>query len=213
MATEKAIVHESVVDEFVRKLAAGASRFEVTSAVNRGGAEKAAALVLDALEKGAVNVVTPKAPDGQRGGQPLDAEERNHSLFSGDARLRPTALTGVTPAMHLYSQESFGPTLSVHAFATDQEAIRLANDSDFGLSASVFSRDINKAMWAARRIESGAVHINSMTVHDEPQLPHGGVKSSGWGRFGVPWGELSRVESLHFLFCYNLPNPYRRHAV
>jgi acyl-CoA reductase-like NAD-dependent aldehyde dehydrogenase len=69
-------------------------------------------------------------------------------------------------------------------FDTDEEAIRLANDSEYGLSAAVFSRDIGRALAVAQRIESGICHINGPTVHDEAQMPFGGVKGSGYGRFG-----------------------------
>jgi benzaldehyde dehydrogenase (NAD) len=64
------------------------------------------------------------------------------------------------------------------------DAVRIANDTNYGLSAAVFSRDVPAAMAVARRIESGICHINSSTVQDEPQMPFGGVKGSGWGRFG-----------------------------
>ncbi|CAH0445041.1 Vanillin dehydrogenase [Ralstonia syzygii subsp. syzygii] len=91
---------------------------------------------------------------------------------------------GVTPAMALYGEESFGSVVTVLRAADDEEAVRLANDSEYGLSAAVFSRDIARAMRVARRIESGICHINGPTVHDEAQMPFGGVKASGHGRFG-----------------------------
>jgi acyl-CoA reductase-like NAD-dependent aldehyde dehydrogenase len=98
--------------------------------------------------------------------------------------MQPALVDGVTPGMAIYQEESFGPIVSVLRFDTDEEAIRLANDSEYGLSSAVFSRDIGRAMAAARRIESGICHINGPTVHDEAQMPFGGVKGSGYGRFG-----------------------------
>jgi acyl-CoA reductase-like NAD-dependent aldehyde dehydrogenase len=65
------------------------------------------------------------------------------------------------------------------------EAVRVANDTEYGLAAAVFGGDVDAAMEVARRIESGICHVNSSTVHDEPQMPFGGVKSSGWGRFAA----------------------------
>ena len=86
--------------------------------------------------------------------------------------------------MRIFHEESFGPVVIVVPVADDNEAVSTANDSDYGLSASVFSRDINRAYAVAERIDSGICHINSSTVNDEPQMPFGGVKASGMGRFG-----------------------------
>jgi benzaldehyde dehydrogenase (NAD) len=96
----------------------------------------------------------------------------------------PTVVDHVTSAMRLYAEESFGPVVSVIRVSGDEEALSVANDSDFGLSAAVFSHDIPRAWKFAARVESGICHINSSTVHDEPQMPFGGVKLSGYGRFG-----------------------------
>jgi acyl-CoA reductase-like NAD-dependent aldehyde dehydrogenase len=98
--------------------------------------------------------------------------------------MQPAIVDEVTPEMLVYQEESFGPIVSVLRFDSDEEAIRMANDSEYGLSSAVFSRDIGRAMAVARRIESGICHINGPTVHDEAQMPFGGVKGSGYGRFG-----------------------------
>jgi acyl-CoA reductase-like NAD-dependent aldehyde dehydrogenase len=98
--------------------------------------------------------------------------------------MQPAIVDDVTPEMQVYQEESFGPIVSVLRFDSDDEAIRLANDSEYGLSSAVFSRDIGRAMAVAQRIESGICHINGPTVHDEAQMPFGGVKGSGYGRFG-----------------------------
>jgi acyl-CoA reductase-like NAD-dependent aldehyde dehydrogenase len=74
--------------------------------------------------------------------------------------------------------------VSVVVAENAEDALRIANDTEYGLSGAIFSRDINKAMKIAERMETGMCHINGSTVHDEPQMPFGGVKSSGWGRFG-----------------------------
>ncbi|MNN82764.1 Vanillin dehydrogenase [compost metagenome] len=86
--------------------------------------------------------------------------------------------------MQLYREESFGPVAVVIRGSGDEELIRLANDSAFGLSAAIFSRDTSRALALAQQIESGICHINGPTVHDEPQMPFGGVKASGYGSFG-----------------------------
>jgi acyl-CoA reductase-like NAD-dependent aldehyde dehydrogenase len=86
--------------------------------------------------------------------------------------------------MRIYREESFGPVKPVVRVKGDDAAIRVANDTEYGLSAAVFSRDVQRALGVAKRIESGICHINGPTVHDEGQMPFGGVKASGYGRFG-----------------------------
>jgi acyl-CoA reductase-like NAD-dependent aldehyde dehydrogenase len=86
--------------------------------------------------------------------------------------------------MRIYSEESFGPVVTVVRVGSVDEAVRVANDTEYGLSSAVFGRDVNRAMSVARRIESGICHVNGPTVHDEAQMPFGGVKGSGYGRFG-----------------------------
>ncbi|KAI9826939.1 MAG: hypothetical protein M1832_005878 [Thelocarpon impressellum] len=168
MATERVIVVSSVLDAFMAKLKAVAAGFDAGRATSAQGAEKTQGLVAQAVKDG--------------------ARLAHGSNELSRATLRPTILTDVPRDTPLFYAESFGPTLTVHAVASADEALRLANDTEYGLSASIFSRDVMGAMRLARRLDSGAVHINGMTVHDEPGLPHGGYKSSGYGRFGARWG-------------------------
>jgi benzaldehyde dehydrogenase (NAD) len=86
--------------------------------------------------------------------------------------------------MQLYRDESFGPVVGVVRVHSVEEAVTVANDSEYGLSAAVFGRDVVRALAVARQIDSGICHVNAATVHDEPQMPFGGVKASGYGRFG-----------------------------
>ena len=95
-----------------------------------------------------------------------------------------TFLDKVTPAMKIYGEESFGPITTVVRAKDEEDAIRIANDTEYGLSAAVFSKDVARALKVAKRIQSGICHINSSTVQDEAQMPFGGVKGSGIGRFG-----------------------------
>jgi acyl-CoA reductase-like NAD-dependent aldehyde dehydrogenase len=176
MSTERLVVDEAVADEFVAKLAAKANTLKagnprehvvLGSLVDLGPAEKMDALIKDALGKGAI-----LACGGKRTGTIVEA----------------TLLDRVTPAMRIYTEESFGPVKSVIRVKGVDEAVRVANDTEYGLSAAVFGRDIMRAMAVAKRIESGICHINGPTVSDEAQVPFGGVKASGYGRFGGRWG-------------------------
>jgi acyl-CoA reductase-like NAD-dependent aldehyde dehydrogenase len=95
-----------------------------------------------------------------------------------------TILDNVSSDMRVYVEESFGPVKPVIRVNGDDEAVRVANDTQYGLSSAVFSRDIQRAMAVASRLETGICHINGPTVSDEAQMPFGGVKGSGYGRFG-----------------------------
>ena len=96
----------------------------------------------------------------------------------------PTVLSGVTPAMRIYHEESFGPVVSVLRAQDTQDALRLANDTAYGLSAAVMTENLRDAWYFAQNIEAGMVHVNDSTISDEPHLPFGGVKNSGFGREG-----------------------------
>jgi acyl-CoA reductase-like NAD-dependent aldehyde dehydrogenase len=108
--------------------------------------------------------------------------------------LNAAALDHVTPDMRIYTEESFGPIVAIIRAQSVDEAVRISNDSEFGLYSAVFGRDRMRAMAVARRIESGICHINGPTVHDEAHMPFGGVKSSGYGRFGGIWGVTEFTE-------------------
>lgn len=100
-------------------------------------------------------------------------------------RCRPTVLRGVTEAMMVCREETFGPVTSLYTFRTAEEALQRANDSEYGLSFSLWTRDIQRALAIAERAESGAVHINRATIQDEPNPPFGGQGLSGYGREGT----------------------------
>ncbi|MGX9147030.1 aldehyde dehydrogenase [Mesorhizobium sp. 128a] len=172
MSTERLVVDEKIADEFVSKLAARASQLPagdprghvvLGSLISSQAADKMEELVADAVAKGARLVA-----GGKRTGTVVEA----------------TLLDHVTPAMRVYAEESFGPVKPVIRVKGEDEAVRVANDTEYGLSSAVFSRDIRRAMAVAARIEAGICHINGPTVGDEAQMPFGGVKGSGYGRFG-----------------------------
>ncbi len=173
MSTERIVVQKPVVQQFLDKLAIKARGLKVGdpanpetqigSMVNERSAQRVQGLVKDAVDRGARIIC---------GG------EVHGTLF------QPTVIDRVTPDMRIYREESFGPVVIVLPVGDDEEAIRMANDTEYGLSAAVFSRNLDRAYAVASRIESGICHINGPTVADEPQMPFGGVKESGFGRFG-----------------------------
>ena len=177
MSTERVVVDNKVADTFVSKFAAKASSLPagdprngnvvLGSMVSADSADRVMKMVEDAVSKGAKLVA-----GGKREGSIMEA----------------TVLDHVKPNMALYYEESFGPVAVVIRADGDDALIDIANDTEYGLSAAVFSTNINRATRAAALIQSGAVHINGSTVADEPQIPFGGVKNSGYGRFGGPWG-------------------------
>jgi acyl-CoA reductase-like NAD-dependent aldehyde dehydrogenase len=102
--------------------------------------------------------------------------------------MAPLILGNVSQDMRIWKEETFASLAAYMVVTSDDEAIELANKGGYGLSASIFTEDLRKGLAMAKRIQSGAVHINSMTIQDEAALPHGGVKNSGWGRFNSDEG-------------------------
>jgi benzaldehyde dehydrogenase (NAD) len=121
---------------------------------------------------------------------------------------RPTVLTGVKPGMRAFDEEVFGPVAAITAFATEDEAVALANQSEYGLSAGVFSADVGRAISVGNRLNTGLLHINDQTVADEPHVPFGGSGASGNGtRIGGPanWEEFTQWQ---WMTIKDKPNPY-----
>ena len=119
----------------------------------------------------------------------------------------PTVLTNVTPDMDIAREETFGPVAPVIIVEDADEAVRVANDSRFGLSAGVITGDFQKGLEIAERLESGMVHINDSTIHDEPQVPFGGMKESGYGRHGGRAG-IEEVTELRWISIQRTPRQY-----
>jgi acyl-CoA reductase-like NAD-dependent aldehyde dehydrogenase len=173
MSVERIIVEEPIAEEFTKRFVAKTKTLKVGNPrepaniigpiINQKQLEKVHDHVADALEKGATLLC---------GGE-------YEGLF-----YQPTVLTDVTPEMKVYREETFGPVAPVITVKDVEEAIAVANDSEYGLSAGVITQDEGKGLYVAQRLESGMVHVNDASVHDEPHIPFGGVKASGIGRHG-----------------------------
>jgi acyl-CoA reductase-like NAD-dependent aldehyde dehydrogenase len=196
MSTERIIVDQRIANEFAEKLAAKVAAlphgdprkgdFPLGSVVDMRTVERLRRLVDDALAKGAKRLT---GGDGEG------------TILAG------TVVDHVTPDMDLFREESFGPSVSITRARDTEEAIELANDTAYGLSSAVFGRDIARALDVARRIESGICHVNGPTVHDEAQMPFGGVKESGYGRFGGKAG-IHEFTDLRWITIQTTPRPY-----
>jgi acyl-CoA reductase-like NAD-dependent aldehyde dehydrogenase/ABC-type branched-subunit amino acid transport system ATPase component len=172
MSTEKIVIDNKVADAFLEKFAARASGLPAGDP--RGHVVLGACISLDAVRRVAELI--------------KDATSKGAKVIAGGpsdtAVMKATVVDRVTPAMRIFDEESFGPVVSVIRVDGEAEAIKVANDTEYGLSASVYTKDIGRGLRVARQIESGICHINGPTVHDEAQMPFGGTKASGYGRFG-----------------------------
>ena len=184
MSTERIIVVDSVADAFAAKFAAKATG--LASGDPREGAAPLGAVVAERT----VHAVNDLIDDATAKGATVIAGGKADSVI-----MPATVVDGVTAGMDLFTDESFGPIVAIIRARDADHAVELANDSQYGLAASVFTRDIVKGLGIARRINSGICHINGPTVHDEPQMPFGGVGASGHGRFGGRQGIDSFTET------------------
>jgi acyl-CoA reductase-like NAD-dependent aldehyde dehydrogenase len=173
MNARKAIVEQSIYDEFVPRLRERTERLAV-------GDPADPATVVGPL-------ITAEALAAVRG-RIAEALDLGATLLSGGEVegpcLQPTILADVPPEAAIYREEAFGPVLVVEAAAGVDDAVRIANDHRYGLSAGVLTADSDLGLEVAGRLESGIVHVGDQTIHDEAQMPLGGVRDSGWGRAG-----------------------------
>lgn len=196
MSTERIIVVEAVADDFVARFREKVSTMTVGdprtgtnplgAVADRKSVDHVQALISDALAAGAEQV---------NGGET-------------DGVLMPAhVIDKVTSAMRLFRSESFGPVVAVTRAKDEEEAITLANDTEFGLAAAVFTRDAARGLRVARAIKSGICHVNGPTVHDEAQMPFGGTKASGYGRFGGKAG-IDAFTELRWITIETQPGHY-----
>jgi benzaldehyde dehydrogenase (NAD) len=197
MSTERIIVDQKIAEEFAKKFAEKAKSLPVGdprkpepvvlgSVIGMHTVNHCNSLIDDALSKGAKMICGAKV----------------------ETTLMPaTVLDHVTPAMRIYHEETFGPVKCIVRVKSTEEAVACANDNEYGLSASVFGKDLARAFNVAKKIDSGICHINGPTVHDEAQMPFGGVKASGIGRFGGKAG-VAEFTELRWITMQTSPRQY-----
>ena len=196
MSTERIIVDEAVAGDFLDKLVARATSLPLGdprkgpvvlgSVVDMATVERANRLIDDALAKGAKLLCGGKA---------------TNTLMAA------TLIDGVTPEMDIFREETFAPVKAIVRVRGEEQAIAMANDNEFGLSSSVYTRDTARGWRVAARIEAGICHVNGPTVHDEAQMPFGGVKGSGIGRFGGKAG-IAEFTELRWITLQTTPRHY-----
>ncbi|KAJ3166128.1 hypothetical protein HDU88_003676 [Geranomyces variabilis] len=177
MSTDKVLVHEKIAPAFFSALrtALNVTPNVQPTLVSASSRDRFRQMIDAAVASGAQVLF------GSLDASAVDAA-------ASGVRVSPIVLTHATEDMAAWQNESFGPLAACMVVPNDETAVRLANAGGYGLSAAVFTKDLRKAFRLAKSIESGAVHINGMTVFDEPCVPHGGIKNSGWGRFNSSWG-------------------------
>jgi aldehyde dehydrogenase (NAD+) len=176
-ATSRILLQKGIAEKFTAEFVARAKKLkigngldesvEVGPQVNPSQIETSAKYVAIALAEGA-KILT--------GGHALTEGSYAHGTF-----FEPTVVGGVTPSMRIAREEVFGPVVSLIEFETFEEAIEIANSIDYGLSTSIYTKDVNRAFTAMRDLESGITYINAPTIGAEVHLPFGGVKQTGNG--------------------------------
>jgi benzaldehyde dehydrogenase (NAD) len=201
MSTERVIVDAAVADDFAARLVKRVAAlpvgnplegaYVIGSVVGAPTIERLQRLLGDAVKQGATVLI---------GGdmKPVDGK---------GTVIKGVVVDHVTPAMALFREESFAPQVSITRARSADDAVALANDTEYGLSAAIFTRDIARGLELAKRIESGICHINGPTVQDEAQMPFGGVKASGHGRFGGKAGVEAFTE-LRWITVQTTPRHY-----
>jgi vanillin dehydrogenase len=184
MSVEKVLVHEKVYDDFLRRFVERAAKLKV------GDTRDKANIIGPLINDKQAAKVKEQIDDAVAKGAKVALGGRVNGRF-----VEPTILTGVTPDMKVYQDETFGPVAPVIAFRTDAEAIAIANDTEYGLSSGVITRDEQRGLAIARQLETGMCHINCSSVNDEPHAPFGGSKASGQGRHGGRWATETFTET------------------
>jgi len=173
MSTRRVIVEKTVGKEFTEKFVRKVSAFKV------GNPKEPDTIIGPLINQYQFDQVKKSVEAAVLDGAKILCGGKSEGLC-----YYPTVIINAKPSTPFSCEETFGPVVSVVEVKDEDEAVAIANDTMYGLSAAVYTRDLAKGLAIAERIESGIVHINDQTVHDEPQVPFGGMKNSGWGRFG-----------------------------
>jgi vanillin dehydrogenase len=173
MANSKIIVEAPLFDEFCEKFTKKAEACKV------GDPHEPDTVIGPLIRRTQCGFIDGHIEDARKNGAKVLTGGTHEEQF-----YRPTVLSGVTPDMRIYHEEGFGPVVSIIRAEDSEDALRIANDTSYGLSSAVITNDLQKAFDLSMRLEAGMVHVNDCTVADEPHVPFGGIKNSGVGREG-----------------------------
>lgn len=196
MSTERIIVEDAVADQFTELLVSRARNLKAND---------------PALNETPLGALISAEAGSRLMGLVEDARSRGATVCTGGtaygALMDATVIDHVTSSMRLYREESFGPLVSIIRVADEEEAVSVANDCEYGLSGAIFSQDLSRAMKIAMRVETGILHINSSTVADNPAMPFGGLRGSGYGRIGGT-SALDEFTELRWITATSSPADY-----
>lgn len=185
MSVEKVLVQEKVYDAFLKLFVERAAKLKVGNPLDDN-----ANVIGPLINDKQANQVREQLEDAVARGAKVELGGGINGRF-----VEPTILTGVTPDMLIYQRETFGPVVPVIPFKTDDEAVAIANDTEYGLSSGVLTANESRGLAIASALETGMCHINCTSVNDEPHIPFGGAKSSGVGRHGGRWSNETFTET------------------
>ena len=173
MSVERVIVQKEVAEEFTEKLVANTKKLQV------GNPREMANCIGPIINEKQLGKIRAQVDDAVAKGAALLCGGKNEGLF-----FEPTVLGNVTRDMQIFREETFGPVAPIIIADSAEDAVSIANDSDYGLSAGIITRDEERGLELARQLKTGMAHINDSSVHDEPHVPFGGIGASGLGRHG-----------------------------
>jgi acyl-CoA reductase-like NAD-dependent aldehyde dehydrogenase len=173
MSVERIIVQKEIADEFTEKLVANTKKLKV------GNPREMANCIGPIINEKQLGKIRSQVDDAVARGASVLCGGKNEGLF-----FEPTVLGNVNREMQIFREETFGPVAPVIKADSIEDAVAIANDSDYGLSAGIITRDEERGLEVARQLKTGMAHINDSSVNDEPHVPFGGVGASGLGRHG-----------------------------
>ena len=181
--TERILVHEKIKETFLKHLAETLkSHHSAGHSITCDGAQRAHNLIREAVADGAEILM-------------------GENQLTNPSSLQPSIITDINSSSRINNEEVFGPSASFSTFTTDEEAVEVANNTSFGLSASIFTKDYARALKMARELEYGQVQVNAWTLHVNSTAPVTGYKSSGWGSNGGGYGVGEFMFNKHICLC------------